>query len=488
MSTDILQEIVHARKQRIQRDGYAPSVDLPKERDLPLQPFLRPPALICEIKRRSPSRASINMEVDPLEQAAYYRAEGIRSISVLTEEEYFSGSLAELRKIKQAFPDLSILRKDFLLDVEDVYTSFLAGADAILLIAAIHSAETLRSMYDYARKLGLAVLVEAHSEEDVNKISPFQPDIVGINCRNLRSFQVDRLHPLILRSAIHWKTELVYESGINSIADADFAYDTGFTAILCGEAVMRNREFCTGLQQSAAGKRAERRAHPRANFWQNIAATIRNKGLQVAAGATAPPLVKICGITNPEDAIMARDAGADILGFVFASSPRQADPALLRELQDLDLLKVAVVSNSLNDEVVELLVGGYIDAIQFHGDESPADCLSVWPSYKALRLSENQLLADTQSETEYPSPRLLLDRWHKTLAGGTGEQVQDSVLKSWNDVLWLAGGLGPDTVATRIQHWKPELIDSSSALEASPGKKDGKKIAAFFREIERTWK
>ncbi|MFW6261108.1 MAG: bifunctional indole-3-glycerol phosphate synthase/phosphoribosylanthranilate isomerase, partial [Spirochaetota bacterium] len=130
----IRDEIVARRRARISAEGHALGADVPAERIAPLVRFLRAPRLVCEIKRKSPSRGAIDAGLDPVELAGRYVSRGVRSVSVLTEEDFFAGSLADLMAVKRAHPNLAVLRKDFLVDEEDVEVSYRAGADAVLLI------------------------------------------------------------------------------------------------------------------------------------------------------------------------------------------------------------------------------------------------------------------------------------------------------------------------------------------------------------------
>jgi indole-3-glycerol phosphate synthase/phosphoribosylanthranilate isomerase len=202
------------------------------------------------------------------------------------------------------------------------------------------------------------------------------------------------------------------------------------------------------------------------------------------------PLVKICGITRAQDAEAARSAGADALGFVFAPSKRRADPSLLGDLRGMDILKVAVVvteksggTRCLDPDVEDLLARGLVDAVQFHGDEAPEECAAMaFPYYKAARLREP---ADAQAMSSYRSPRVLADAWSAKAAGGTGTRVSVELAEEARKTgaLWLAGGIAPENVGEIIQGLTPELIDASSGLEESPGRKDPARLASFFEEI-----
>ena len=197
------------------------------------------PLLICEIKRRSPSRGAIAPGLDAVEQARRYAAAGVRAVSVLTEPDHFGGALADLVAVKEACPHLSVLRKDFLLDERDLEVSFRAGADAVLLLAACLSGEELGRLYGHALEMGMTPLVEVHDDADLAKARVVRPLLTGINSRDLTTFEVDTTLPARLRPAVDWPTTLLFESGIHCAEDAAFARSAGFDGVLVGEAVVR---------------------------------------------------------------------------------------------------------------------------------------------------------------------------------------------------------------------------------------------------------
>ncbi|MBN2655491.1 MAG: bifunctional indole-3-glycerol phosphate synthase/phosphoribosylanthranilate isomerase [Spirochaetales bacterium] len=467
---NILQQIAAIRRESIKREGYTLGAAVPPEREVPLQIFGQSPFVICEIKRRSPSKGKISEITDPVKQAGLYYDKGIRNISVLTEEDHFGGSLDDLMKVKRAYPGAAVLRKDFLLEKEDVLVSYRAGADAVLLIAALLDQKKIADLYAYAESLGLAVLVEVHNREEIDKVRPFKPEITGINCRNLKTFRIDQILPLELKGHIDWETRLVYESGISSFNEAIIPFESGFAGILVGESVVRDPDLIDDLIQ-ASERKGER------NFWNRLYGRKRE----------GHPLVKICGITNRDDGEAAVEMGADVLGFVLAESPRRADPAFIRTLKDLDVMKVAVVVTDEGEpgrEVMDLLEKGYLDGVQFHGNEYPGALRAFsYPCYKALRLKDS---ADVLEIHRYPGPRVLVDAWSEKEYGGTGKRLDGDILKEAGFIrpLWMAGGLAPDNVGEIVRTYRPELIDASSRLEAEKGRKDHGKMREFFREIE----
>jgi indole-3-glycerol phosphate synthase / phosphoribosylanthranilate isomerase len=470
---NVLESIVAARRARIAREGHSLGESLPAVRRHPLVPFGEAPFLVCEVKRRSPSRGDIAKDMDAVAQAAEYARSGVRSISVLTEQENFGGSLGDLSRIKESLPGVSVLRKDFLLDLDDIEVSWRAGADAVLLIASILDEDTLALMHGRARGLGMQALVEVHNEEDIGKCRAFAPELVGINCRDLRTFSLDLLHPLRLRRQVDWKARLLFESGIRSPEDVWLARAGGFDGALVGETAMRSAQTVPGLLAAFSLETG--------SFWTRLCGRMK----------PGRPLVKICGITRPQDAETAAALGADALGFVFAESRRRAQPGLLRELRDLDILKVAVVVSERRDgrpvldpQLSALLEEGMLDAVQFHGDESPAECaLLAFPYYKAVRVRD---AADIDSMADFRCPRVLVDAYSAQATGGTGRQIPADLAQKARKAgpLWLAGGLSPENVGQALRELSPELIDASSRLEDSTGHKDRAKLECFFREIE----
>jgi indole-3-glycerol phosphate synthase/phosphoribosylanthranilate isomerase len=198
--------------------------------------------------------------------------------------------------------------------------------------------------------------------------------------------------------------------------------------------------------------------------------------------------VKICGITNRADAEAAVSAGADMLGFVFADSPRRAGEELLLELADLEVLKVAVVvaggGRPVPKEVLRALGSGLLDAVQLHGDEEPGECAELaFPYYKAVRLRSEE---DVARVGAYRSPRVLIDAFDRSAYGGTGRRIMPELVDAVAEAgpVWMAGGIGPENVGEIVRRQRPELIDASSLLEAEPGRKDHDKLKTFFEEID----
>ena len=191
-------------------------------------------SLIAEVKRRSPSKGVLNRNLDAAATASIYQASGAGGISVLTEPEFFHGTIDDLMDARWA-TCLPVLRKDFIIDTSQVYESRLIGADAILLIVAILSRDELTSLYSLARQLGLEVLVEVHSEQELTAALKLTPDLIGINNRDLKTFDIDLGTTERLASILPDATTCVSESGIHSRADVLRLQNVGVDAVLVGE-------------------------------------------------------------------------------------------------------------------------------------------------------------------------------------------------------------------------------------------------------------
>lgn len=196
--------------------------------------------IIAEIKRASPSKGIINDGVDPIEQAKIYANNGVSAISVLTDTPFFQGTMDDMRAVREVV-DVPVLNKDFIIDPIQIKRAKHAGANIILLIAAALEDEELSSLYTYARELDLEVLCEVHNEEEMERVLRLGADLIGINNRNLKTFEVDLATTTRLANMItDPDTILVSESGIETVADVEFVRDAGARAILVGETFMRS--------------------------------------------------------------------------------------------------------------------------------------------------------------------------------------------------------------------------------------------------------
>ena len=204
--------------------------------------------LIAEVKKASPSVGTIVENFDPVAIAQAYQAAGAHAISVLTDEKFFQGSLRYLTQIRQAV-GLPLLRKDFILHEVQVYEAAVAGADAILLIVAALEQAELEALYETASTLGLDVLVEVHSLPELERAIDCGARVIGINNRNLTTFEVDLRATEIISEEVPEGVILVSESGIKTQADTRRVFAAGVNAVLVGESLMRSGNIAgTGVE------------------------------------------------------------------------------------------------------------------------------------------------------------------------------------------------------------------------------------------------
>jgi indole-3-glycerol phosphate synthase/phosphoribosylanthranilate isomerase len=271
---------------------------------------------IAEVKRRSPSAGELRADADPAALASAYERAGAAAVSILVDAR-FDGSWDDLRSARAA-ARLPLLAKGFFSTDEDLRTAREAGADAALLILRDLDDETAKRLLAAAADLGLDTLVEAHDAAELARAARLDAGVIGINARDLATFEIDRRAQLELVTAAPRDRVVVAESGIESRAQGAAAELAGADAILVGSALMRAPE--------PAAKLAE---------------------------LLSRPLVKVCGVTRAEDVAAAADAGADLVGFVLAEgSPRRA-PGVLPVPETL--LSVAVEVGEADGEDADLV-------------------------------------------------------------------------------------------------------------------------------------
>jgi indole-3-glycerol phosphate synthase len=205
-------------------------------------------AVIAEVKKASPSAGIIAEDFHPLSQAREYARGGAHCLSVLTDEKYFGGHLTYLRQIREQV-DLPLLRKDFILHELQIYESVVAGADAILLIVASLDDDQLLALYDTAKACQLDVLVEVHDLAEMERALDLGADMIGINNRNLKTFQVDLATTETLAEEIPSDTVAISESGIKTAEDVRRVRAVGINAVLGGETLMRAKNVPEKLRE-----------------------------------------------------------------------------------------------------------------------------------------------------------------------------------------------------------------------------------------------
>lgn len=518
MSEDILQKIVRMRREDIGRLGLNFNIDIPEARRVGHTEFLGNAGAILEVKRASPSKGDIAPDLNPVELATTYAEAHAQAVSVLTEMNFFKGSLRDLivvadlmeRRRQQGLHTCAVLRKDFLLFEDEIDIAYRCGADAVLLIARILDDAQLVKMAQRAQKFGIQAFVEVREADDFRKLAVVtaalgdaaaKTIVAGVNSRDLATFHTDPLIPASVRSKLPAKA--VFESGILSAADATYARNLGFTGILVGEAVAKNPPLAKDVV-SAFESGCE---NARGQFWKKFAALRQAQGpCKVGEPAEPPrsnrPLVKICGITREEDGLLAAELGADMLGFVFSTTKRLTTEEFVTSFStklraarnDGSPLLVGVITdpNSVEGKTaIKLACEGVLDAVQFHGvdphnsDALAESCSAAIPYYCAARVGAPEDFDYVANLRKNGEPRILLDAKVEGIPGGTGKTIPESLLreKANGAPLWLAGGINPENVSELVGKFTPELIDVSSGIEDAPGIKNHDKMKALFAEF-----
>ena len=195
-------------------------------------------AIIAEIKKASPSAGVISEDFDPIKKAIEYEAFGASALSILTEEDFFMGSVSYLKDVKK-ITNLPILRKDFMIDEYQIYESKLIGADCILLIASILSDQQIKDFINISQQLELDYLIEVHDENELRRVEHFEDALIGVNNRNLKTFKVDLDNSVRLRNLFKQKNIFIAESGIKSREDMNYLKLNNIGVFLVGESLMR---------------------------------------------------------------------------------------------------------------------------------------------------------------------------------------------------------------------------------------------------------
>lgn len=242
------EEIAAARAARPLAELQAQLADLQAPRDFfaaladPTQESTAPLRLIAEVKKASPSAGIIREDFNPVTIAQTYQQHGASCISVLTDEHYFQGQLSYLTAVKDAV-SIPVLRKDFLLDEYQVFEARAAGADAVLLIAECLEPTQLKDLFEAAVDLGMTPLVELYEPDNLPAVLASGARLVGVNNRNLHTFEVDLDHTIRLKQQMPDDCVVVGESGIKTHADVQHLAASGVAAMLVGESLMRQPQI-----------------------------------------------------------------------------------------------------------------------------------------------------------------------------------------------------------------------------------------------------
>lgn len=500
---NILLEIVEKRKADMAATGINFGFNIPEKRSRKVHPFLNEKGVILEVKRASPSKGDIAPDLNSYDTAKDYAKAGAKAISCLTETNYFKGTLEDLMKVCKAVDDYeaetgktgpAVLRKDFLISPEEVEVAYNAGADAVLLISRILDVPTMTAMAKKCEELGITALVELRLEEDIEKLAQVikQVDkkyiVSGVNSRDLSNFTIDLLTPCAMltkiKKVLGQDERVVFESGIRTVQSAAFVGSLGFAGMLLGEAAAKNPEIRSGLVSAFTNGTNTKNA----DFWNKYAAEKDNV-----------PKVKICGLTNTEDAKLAAECGADFLGFIFWNkSPRAAEEKVVLEVrktlgENRPVLAGVIVDPQLPESktAIKLVKDGVLDVLQLHTMKGALAFLQdeenrKLPHYCAINISSKEDVFQLDQLFDLGEPRVLVDAQSEGKIGGTGKQISEELvaLVQKKYKLWIAGGISEENILQVNAVYKPELMDIASKIEAEPGIKNKDKLKALFKAIK----
>ncbi|ESZ91904.1 anthranilate synthase [Sclerotinia borealis F-4128] len=472
----------------------------------PLVPFVQrlrkspfPLSLMAEIKRASPSKGVISLSACAPAQARTYALAGASVISVLTEPEWFKGSIDDLRAVRQALEGMpnrpAVLRKEFIFEEYQILEARLAGADTVLLIVKMLDEETLIRLYHYSKSLGMEPLVEVNTQDEMAIAVKLGAQVIGVNNRNLTSFEVDLDTTSRLLNQVPKETIVCALSGISGPKDVEAYQKNGVGAVLVGEALMRAKDTALFIRELLGGS------------------SIPTKS------ASSSLLVKICGTRDAETAAEAVKAGADLIGMILVPGrgrhvpykdaiaiskavhqsqqttgtvfgdrvSNQASDFFSNAASNISNhrpLLVGVFQNQPLEEVLELQKAYDLDIVQLHGDE-PLEWANTIPVPVIRSFKPGQLGLGRRGYHTVP----LLD----SASGGSGQkldmtEVQATLTKDQGLRVILAGGLNPENVAEAVRSAgvvgdRVIGVDVSSGVEEN-GSQSISKIKAFIKEAK----
>ncbi|AHB70182.1 bifunctional indole-3-glycerol-phosphate synthase TrpC/phosphoribosylanthranilate isomerase TrpF [Cronobacter malonaticus] len=399
---------------------------------------------ILECKKASPSKGVIRSDFDPARIAGVYKHHA-SAISVLTDEKYFQGSF-DFLPIVSAIAHQPVLCKDFIIDPYQIYLARFYQADACLLMLSVLDDDQYRQLAAVAHSLGMGVLTEVSNEEELERALHLEAKVVGINNRDLRDLSIDLNRTRELAPRLGHGVTVISESGIHTYGQVRelSRFANGF---LIGSALMEHDDLESAVRQVLLGEN------------------------------------KVCGLTRPQDAQSAWQAGALYGGLIFVgSSPRAVTDEQARAVIDAAPLRyVGVFRDAPVEDVVAKANTFSLAAVQLHGDED-----QTYISALRASLPETTAIWKAQSVSHALPPRNLqyVDRYVLDNGqGGTGQRFDWSLLEGQTlDNVMLAGGLGADNCVQAAQLGCAGL-DFNSGVESAPGIKDSDKLAAVFRTL-----
>ncbi|KAI4710133.1 bifunctional tryptophan synthase trp1 [Alternaria sp. Ai002NY15] len=511
--TSILEKIYDHRRASVAKQKEIPSQrpsDLQAAYDLNLAPpqinfperLRQSPfrlSLMAEIKRASPSKGIISLSACAPAQARLYAKAGASTISVLTEPEWFKGSIDDLKAVRQSLEGMpnrpAVLRKEFIFEEYQILEARLAGADTVLLIVKMLDEAVLKKLYDYSRSLGMEPLVEVQNAEETEIAVKLGAQVIGVNNRNLVNFEVDMETTNRLINMVPKETILCALSGIAGPKDVEPYIKSGVGAVLVGEALMRASDTAQFIAELLGGSSTKK------------------------SGTASSPMVKICGTRSAEAAKAAIEAGADLIGMILAPGTKRTVTAetALEISETVHKTRKPVVSKSgllaesksatdffehgaarlVSSDSHALLVGVFrnqsleyvleqqrllnLDIVQFHGQE-PLEWAKLVPVPVLRAFNPHNLGIGSRGYHALP----LLDAG----SGGSGQQLDLSDVKAVfakddGIKVILAGGLNPDNVQATLAglgEYRDRLhaVDVSSGVEED-GQQSLDKIRAFIK-------
>ncbi|KAF2709997.1 hypothetical protein K504DRAFT_376740 [Pleomassaria siparia CBS 279.74] len=512
--TSILQKIYAHRKAAVEEQKKIPSQrpsDLQASYDLNLAPPQIPfperlrqspyrLSLMAEIKRASPSKGIISLSTCAPAQARKYAKAGASTISVLTEPEWFKGSIDDLRAVRQSLEGMpnrpAVLRKEFIFDEYQILEARLAGADTVLLIVKMLDEGLLKRLYLYSQSLGMEPLVEVQNVEEMQIAVNLGSRVIGVNNRNLTNFEVDLETTSRLMDMVPKETIVCALSGIAGAKDVEPYTKSGVGAVLVGEALMRASDTTQFISELLGGTTSS------------------------ALSSAAPtPLVKICGTRDAEAAKVAIDAGADLVGMILVPGRSRTvstesalqisavvhgtkkpgpskDAAAVPHKSASDFFEHAS-AHLIHSSTRALLVGVFrdqpldyvlqqqrllgLDIVQFHGSE-PLEWAKLVPVPVIRAFSPKDIGVGIRGCHSMP----LLD----AAGGGSGQQldltdVKELLAKDEGLKVVFAGGLTPENVQKALEglgayRSQVKAVDVSSGVEEN-GEQSHDKIRAFVK-------
>lgn len=399
---------------------------------------------ILECKKASPSKGLIRDDFDPAAIAKVYK-DYASVISVLTDEKYFQGSFEFLPIVRNEITQ-PVLCKDFIIDEYQIYLARYYQADAVLLMLSVLTDDEYRHLSNIAHKLNMGILTEASTENEVERAIQLGAKVIGINNRNLRDLTVDLNRVKVLSKSIPNDRIIISESGIythNQVKELSRFAD-GF---LIGSALMSEPNLTLAIRKVMLGEN------------------------------------KVCGLTRPEDAVSAYQAGAVYGGLIFVTnSARYIQPIKARTvIAAAPLNWVGVFRNEDIETVCQIAKQLSLYAVQLHGDED-ANYIKTLRQELPKTCQIWQALSIDGAVPEHANPlvsRYIFDHG----AGGTGKSFDWSLLdnQDLNNVI-LAGGINPENIKSALAT-NVIGVDLNSGVEVSPGVKDKQKIQAVFEQI-----